>query len=103
MIDPTGLRRVFEELQLNAGITEEEFNIVCDEAVKDIDENKDGLISREEFYQWYETSDFWKAKNKNITDEAITPAASKAINPTLTLTLTLRHRSGQSFYCRRCR
>merc|ERR550537_1836686 len=33
-----------------------------------MDTNEDGKISREEFYAWYEASEFWKLKNEDIPD-----------------------------------
>jgi len=67
-IDTTGLRAILQEIGVK-GMSEEEFEESLTAAEAQMDMNDDGLISRDEFYKWYESSEFWTSKNQNIPDE----------------------------------
>lgn len=67
-IDMQGLRAVLKDLGGLGDMSEEAFDQALDLAMVQIDTNDDGLIQRDEFYAWYQTSMFWSMKNKKIED-----------------------------------
>lgn len=67
-IDLQGLRAVLKEIGGMKDMSEDDFETALDLAMVQIDTNEDGLIQRDEFYAWYETSMFWSLKNQNIGD-----------------------------------
>ena len=66
-IDTTGLRAIINEIGIK-DMPEAEFEEALAAAEATMDTNEDGLISREEFYRWYETSEFWDRKNEKIPE-----------------------------------
>lgn len=68
-IDTQGLRAVLKEIGGMKDMSDDNFETAIDLAMVQIDTNDDGLIQREEFYRWYETSMFWTMNNRDLGDD----------------------------------
>jgi len=74
-IDIQGLRAVLKEIGGMKDMSEDNFETAVDLAMVQIDTNDDGMIQRDEFYRWYETSMFWTMKNRDIDGVGISPTS----------------------------